>query len=123
MTEFHNKSPIYLQLMAEIKKKILAGIFAPGEKLPTVRDLAMVEGVNPNTAQKALTQLEAEGLIYANRTSGRFVTDDKELIGNLRRGFARSSVEDFLDKMEEIGYEGQEIPNLVITIQKERTKQ
>lgn len=123
MTDFHNKSPIYLQLMAEIKQKILAGIMAPGEKLPSVRDLAMDEGVNPNTAQKALTQLEAEGLIYTNRTSGRFVTEDAALIRTVRQEFARNSTNDYLDRMEEIGHEEQEIPDLVVKIQKERMQQ
>lgn len=123
MTDFHNKSPIYLQFMAEIKQKILAGIMAPGEKLPSVRDLAMDEGVNPNTAQKALTQLEAEGLIYTNRTSGRFVTEDAALIRTVRQEFARNSTNDYLDRMEEIGYEEQEIPDLVVKIQKERMQQ
>ena len=123
MTDFHNKSPIYLQLMAEIKQKILAGIMAPGEKLPSVRDLAMDEGVNPNTAQKALTQLEAEGLIYTNRTSGRFVTEDAALIRTVRQEFARNSTNDYLDRMEENGYEEQEIPDLVVKIQKERMQQ
>lgn len=123
MTDFQNKSPIYLQLMAEIKQKILAGIMAPGEKLPSVRDLAMDEGVNPNTAQKALTQLEAEGLIYTNRTSGRFVTEDAALIRTVRQEFARNSTNDYLDRMEEIGYEEQEIPDLVVKIQKERMQQ
>lgn len=123
MTDFHNKSPIYLQLVAEIKQKILAGIMAPGEKLPSVRDLAMDEGVNPNTAQKALTQLEAEGLIYTNRTSGRFVTEDAALIRTVRQEFARNSTNDYLDRMEEIGYEEQEIPDLVVKIQKERMQQ
>ena len=123
MTDFHNKSPIYLQLMAEIKQKILAGIMAPGEKLPSVRDLAMDEGVNPNTAQKALTQLEAEGLIYTNRTSGRFVTEAAALIRTVRQEFARNSTNDYLDRMEEIGYEEQEIPDLVVKIQKERMQQ
>lgn len=123
MTDFHNKSPIYLQLMAEIKQKILAGIMAPEEKLPSVRDLAMDEGVNPNTAQKALTQLEAEGLIYTNRTSGRFVTEDAALIRTVRQEFARNSTNDYLDRMEEIGYEEQEIPDLVVKIQKERMQQ
>ncbi|HIZ76306.1 MAG TPA: GntR family transcriptional regulator [Firmicutes bacterium] len=109
--------------MAEIKQKILAGIMAPGEKLPSVRDLAMDEGVNPNTAQKALTQLEAEGLIYTNRTSGRFVTEDAALIRTVRQEFARNSTNDYLDRMEEIGYEEQEIPDLVVKIQKERMQQ
>ena len=93
MTDFHNKSPIYLQLMAEIKQKILAGIMAPGEKLPSVRDLAMDEGVNA------------------------------ALIRTVRQEFARNSTNDYLDRMEEIGYEEQEIPDLVVKIQKERMQQ
>lgn len=123
MTEFHTKSPIYLQLMTDIKKKILAGVYVPGQKLPSGREIALAEGVNPNTAQKALTQLETEGLLYTNRTSGRFVTEDEALILSVRRDFARSSVEDFLDKMEEIGFAAKEIPELVRKIQKERMNQ
>lgn len=117
---FDNKTPIYIQLMDVIKKQILAGQLKPGERLSSVRDIALLQGVNPNTAQKALSQLENEGLIITNRTSGRTVTEDTELIKNLRDGFAKEEVLYFLEKMTSIGYSGSEILAFIEKIQKER---
>lgn len=117
---FDNKTPIYIQLMDVIKKQILAGQLKPGERLSSVRDIALLQGVNPNTAQKALSQLESEGLIITNRTSGRTVTEDTELIKNLRDGFAKEEVLYFLEKMTSIGYSGSEILAFIEKIQKER---
>ncbi|MEG0874208.1 MAG: GntR family transcriptional regulator [Clostridiales bacterium] len=120
MSVFNNKAPIYLQLMDEMKKKILAGEIKPGEKLPSVRDIAMDQGVNPNTAQKALTQLETEGLIITNRTSGKFVTENTELIKGLKDDFAKAVVLNFLIKMTSIGFTDPEILTYVEKIQKAR---
>ncbi|MEG0997509.1 MAG: GntR family transcriptional regulator [Clostridiales bacterium] len=120
MSVFNNKAPIYLQLMDEMKKKILAGEIKPGEKLPSVRDIAMDQGVNPNTAQKALTQLETEGLIITNRTSGKFVTENAELIKGLKDDFAKAVVLNFLIKMTSIGFTDPEILTYVEKIQKAR---
>ncbi len=117
---FDNKTPIYIQLMDVIKKQILAGQLKPGERLSSVRDIALLQGVNPNTAQKALSQLESEGLIITNRTSGRTVTEDTELIKSLRDGFAKEEILDFLEKMTSIGYSGSEILAFIEKIQKER---
>ena len=120
MSDFDNKTPIYLQLMDDIKKQILAGQLQPGERLASVRDIAMAKGVNPNTAQKALSQLETESLITTNRTSGRTVTEDKTLIKSMRDDFARGEVLDFLTKMTSIGYTDPEILIYIEKIQKER---
>ena len=76
--------PIYAQLVERIQKEIVSGKYQPGEKLPSVRDLAAVAAVNPNTMQKAFAELERSGLIVTQRTSGRAVTEDTELIGNTR---------------------------------------
>jgi DNA-binding transcriptional regulator YhcF (GntR family) len=74
--QFDNDMPIYSQLVGQIKQRIVAGVFPPGERLPSVRDLATDAGVNPNTMQRALQELERNGLVFSQRTAGRFVTED-----------------------------------------------
>ena len=95
--QFSNDAPIYAQLIRQIRAGIVSGAFSPGERLPSVRDLAMEAGVNPNTMQRALAQLEAEGLVYTERTTGRFVTEDTALLEQLRDA-------EYLEKMRGIGY-------------------
>ena len=102
--QFSNDAPIYAQLIRQIRAGIVSGAFSPGERLPSVRDLAMEAGVNPNTMQRALAQLETEGLVRTERTSGRYVTEDTELIEQLRTEAARKLAEEFLVKMRGIGY-------------------
>ena len=77
---FDNERPIYIQLVEKIRLEIVSGKLKSGERLPSVRELALISRVNPNTMQKALAELEDEGLIYTERTNGKFVTDNKELI-------------------------------------------
>ena len=83
-----NDAPIYAQLIRQIRAGIVSGAFSPGERLPSVRDLAMEAGVNPNTMQRALTELERDGLVYSQRTSGRYVTEDRAAIAEARHGLA-----------------------------------
>lgn len=80
--------PIYLQLEDIIKSKIIAGIYKPGQKLPSVRELAAEAAVNPNTMQKALAELERSGLVYTQRTSGRYITEDTAIMKNLKHQLA-----------------------------------
>lgn len=101
--KFDNDRPIYLQIVEQFKQFILSGEAEPGEKLMTVRELAADAGVNPNTMQRALAELERDGLMYTNRTSGRYITDDKAAIDGLKKGFAKKKLEKFLDDMERIG--------------------
>ena len=77
---FDNERPIYIQLVEMLKIEIISGRIKSGEKLPSVRDFAMKAKVNPNTMQKALSELERENLIYTERTNGKYVTDDNNLI-------------------------------------------
>ena len=86
--EFQSNTPIYLQLIDMLKLQIVSGRLKPGDKLPSVRDLAMEYGVNPNTMQKALGQLEWEKLVYTVRTTGRYVTEDAASIQALRKELA-----------------------------------
>ena len=97
--------PIYLQLQEQIKLSIVSGLRPPGGKLPAVRDLAEEAAVNPNTVQRALIELEREGLVYAQRTSGRFVTEDTEVIEKTKNELAVELVEAFLVKMAALGYD------------------
>ena len=96
--------PIYAQIVERLKAKILAGEYPPGGHLDSVRDLAAAAGVNPNTMQRALAQLESEGLVRTERTSGRYVTEDIALIEQLRAATAEKMVAEFLEKMKSIGY-------------------
>lgn len=111
--QFDSSRPIYAQLVERLKARILAGTYQSGGHLDSVRDLAAAAGVNPNTMQRALAQLEAEGLVRTERTSGRFVTEDNDLIEQLRASAARNIAADFLEKMRSIGYTPQQAAELL----------
>lgn len=111
--QFDSSRPIYAQLVERLKARILAGTYQSGGHLDSVRDLAAAAGVNPNTMQRALAQLEAEGLVRTERTSGRFVTEDTDLIEQLRASAARNIAADFLEKMRSIGYTSQQAAELL----------
>ena len=111
--EFEANTPIYLQLIDMIKLQIVSGRLKSGDKLPSVRDLAVEYGVNPNTMQKALSQLEWEKLVYTVRTTGRYVTEDTELIGKLRKELADMRISDLFEKLQQLGYEKAEIKQLL----------
>ena len=101
---FQNDRPIYAQLMEQIKRRIISGIYAPGEKMPSVRDLAAEASVNPNTMQRAFAQLEQEGLLYTQRTSGRYVTEDEGRILQMKENLAKELTESYFAAMEQLGY-------------------
>lgn len=101
--------PIFLQIMEKIKVDIVSGKYQPGQKIPSVRELASEAAVNPNTMQKALTELERENLVFSQRTSGRFITEDEQMIQVLRMEMAREKVTDFLASMRELGFEKEDI--------------
>ncbi|MDD3243158.1 MAG: GntR family transcriptional regulator [Eubacteriales bacterium] len=115
----HPDRPIYLQLVEQIRLKIVSGEYPPGGKLASVRDLAGDAAVNPNTMQKALTELERTGLIYAQRTSGRFITEDREKISQVRQQLAAGQIADFFGQMEQLGYSRAEALALVQSINEE----
>ena len=107
--ELNTEKPVYLQLVEQIQAKIISGIYKPGDKLPSVRDFAAQAMVNPNTMQRAMTELERDGLVYTNRTAGRFITSDEELIKQLKTEYIAAIVQDFLDKMKQLGLGSDEI--------------
>ena len=105
--------PIYSQLVAQIKLAIVSGVYLPGERLAPVRELAMNAGVNPNTMQRALQELEREGMVYTQRTSGRFVTEDTKVIESAKKLLAEREIKSFLAQMSRLGYPKEEIVSLL----------
>lgn len=114
-----SERPIYAQIIERVQLDIITGHYKPGEKLPSVRDLASEAAVNPNTMQKALSELEQSGLLYTQRTSGRFITEDTELIQRMKTTLATMQVREFIHKMRQIGLDDTEILQLIQTIMKE----
>ena len=102
--QFRNDSPIYTQLTQRLTQAIVAGEFRPGERLPSVRELAVEAGVNPNTVQRAFSELEREGLIYTQRATGKYVTENEADIKSARQALARTQVADFLRAMQSLGF-------------------
>ena len=105
--------PIFLQIVERIQMDIISGRYQAGDKLPTVRDLAGEAAVNPNTMQKAFAELERMGLVYSQRTSGRFITEDLSLIEDLKKDFARTKIEAFLANMRQTHFDDEEILSLI----------
>lgn len=107
--EFKDDRPIYLQIAETVKTAVVSGEIPPGERLSSVRELAAEAGVNPNTMQKALLELERSGLVFSSRTSGRFVTADNVLIASEKQSLAREKTEEFVRQMDSIGIKKDEI--------------
>ena len=114
--------PIYLQLIEQIEIKICSGIFAPGSKLASVRELAQEAAVNPNTMQKALSILEEDGLLYTNRTSGRFITEDAKMIQQAKHKLAQDQISEFIEKMKSLGFDKKETLSIISTMLEEAKK-
>lgn len=105
--------PIYAQLVERIQMQIVSGQYPAGGKLPSVRELAAVAAVNPNTMQKAFAELERSGLIITQRTNGRTVTEDQQKIRDIKEALAQEHVNNFFAKMKELGYTEQEAVDLL----------
>lgn len=105
--------PIYTQLIEQIELRILTGEYPAGTRLPSVRDIAAEAAVNPNTMQRALAELERDGLVYSVRTSGRFITEDEEKIETMKDKMAKEIVRGFLDRMNGLGYKQEEMMQII----------
>lgn len=103
------EKPIYLQLMEHVQQDILSGKYKSGDKLPSVRELALEASVNPNTMQKALTELERAGIVYTMRTSGRFVTEDQDMLKKLKKEQANCYIRELIDNLRKMGLDKKEI--------------
>lgn len=111
--------PIYTQIVERISLDIIAGKYQPGARLPSVRDFASEAGVNPNTMQKALAELEREDLVHSERTSGRFITEDTAMIEKMREELATTQIRDFFEKMQQMGFDTEKTIALIERIMKE----
>ena len=107
--DFDSRQPIYQQIIDKILTQIARGDLAPGAKVASVRELAVSYGVNPNTMQRSLAKLEEAGYLHTERTSGRFVTDDMEMIEDLKQQAPRKLISDFVQEMIAIGVEAHDI--------------
>ncbi len=112
-TEFDNNIPIYLQLVEQIKRDIISGKIFAGERLPSVRELALQLKVNPNTVQKALVELEEVGLVFTERTNGKFVTEDISLIEKHKKEYADLITKKYIDTMQKIGIDKNDVLLLI----------
>lgn len=101
--------PIYMQIMNRVRESIAAGELQPGERVPSVRELAVHFEVNPNTMQRALTELEREGLLVSERTAGRYVTKDESLISALKKNAAEEAADNFRREMAALGFTNEEM--------------
>lgn len=111
--DLDNNRPIYLQLMEKIQQDIISGVYHAGDRLPSVRELALEASVNPNTMQKALSELERSGLVHTQRTSGRCITEDKTMLKQLKTELAAVHIQDFLNTMKQLGFPPEEILELI----------
>lgn len=111
--QYDTAVPIYLQIIERIEQKLVTGEWRAGERVPAVRELAAEFGVNPNTMQRALAELERSGLVYSERTAGRFVTPDEQRIRRLREEKSDEVVRDFLRRMTQMGCTREEVLRLL----------
>lgn len=111
--DLNSERPIYAQIIEKVMIDIVSGCYQPGDKLPSVRDLASDAAVNPNTMQKALSELERSGLVYSQRTSGRFITEDRTMIENAKRELAHTQIQEFMRKMSQLGLSKEETIALI----------
>ena len=105
--------PIFIQIIDKIQMDIISGLYQPGDKLPSVRELAQEASVNPNTMQKALSELARTGLVYSQRTSGRFITEDTDMICLLKEQQAQEIALHFLGTMQKLGFQKDDILSLL----------
>lgn len=118
---FDNSKPIYSQIEDEIKKMILSGKLSKGEKIQSVRELAQEAGVNPNTMQKALSEIERQGLIITERTNGRFVTAEQALIDGLKEEFFRQKVTVLIEELRSLEFTKNDIIRFIEKYYEEET--
>lgn len=118
---FRPDAPIYTQLMEQLTLAIIAGVYPSGGRLPSVRDIALEAGVNPNTVQRALSELEREGLIYSQRTAGRFVTEEIDMIEQAKLRIANEKAAEFLAAMKKLGCSRAQILALLEQVKEEES--
>ena len=118
--ELESSRSIYSQLVEVIMRRIITGAYPAGSRLDSVRDLASEAGVNPNTMQRALMELERTGMITTQRTSGKYVTDNQEMIDKVREDMAKNAVAKLLTELDTLGFEKEEIIEIIRRSEDER---
>lgn len=111
--ELDNSRSIYSQLVDVIQTRIITGVYPAGSRLDSVRDLASEAGVNPNTMQRALMELERTGMITTQRTSGKFVTDNQEMIDGIRENMAKHAVDGLIAEMSKLGFKKEDVIEII----------
>lgn len=111
--QFDTNRALYLQIADELRRRMINGSLKPGERIMPVRQFAAELGVTPNTLQRAFQELERENLLYTDRTSGRFVSEDRALLQKLKRESIRQALEDFVETMIKAVFSGEEIIEVV----------
>ena len=111
--KFNDNAPIYLQIVNALKRNIASGAYPPGSRLPSVRDLALEAGVNPNTMQRALSELERSGLVNSQRTAGRFITEDADALLELRKSMSEEIVGELISRLRGLGMSGEQILDMI----------
>jgi GntR family transcriptional regulator len=107
--KYNSRMPIYLQVVDDLKKRIIMGELKPGDKLPSTRELALEYEVNPNTAARIYKEMEQMDICYVERGKGTFISGSQELMPTLRNEIINSLVDNFVSQMSELGFSGQEI--------------
>lgn len=118
--EYNTEIPIYIQVIRDIKKKIVQRQLLPGDKLPSNRELAVLYKVNPNTAARIYKEMEAEGFCYTKRGLGTFVTEDEEMQRTVRKEMAGELLDSFIREMQDLGFETEEIISQIKEFEKEK---
>lgn len=116
MWNFNSDKPVYMQIVDEIKARIISGEYTAGQRIPSVRELAEEARVNPNTMQKALSETERQGLIFSMRTSGKYITNDEIKIAELKSDTAKGECEAFISRMSKLGFSKNEILTIISDI-------
>lgn len=110
---FDNKTPIYIQIMYIIKRDMAKGKLKGGDKLPSVRELSSKLKVNPNTVQRTYQELERSGFTFTERGKGTFVTEDEDIVSDLKKDLANKVLEDFIKGMKNLGFDADDIIDIV----------
>lgn len=110
---FDANIPIYLQIMDDFKKQIIKGVYQQGDKVASVRDLAVKYGVNPNTVQRSLSELERAGLLYSERTSGRYISQDEAMINGLKNAYATMILDECINQLHDLNIDDVQILDMM----------
>jgi len=109
--DFEASKPIYIQIIEKINQRIIRGEIKPGDKLPSVREMAIQSGVNPNTIQRSYTEMERMGVVETKRGQGTFVVEQEGIVNKLKQSMQTEVIEQFVKSMEELGFSNQQMLN------------